>query len=100
MIGRLDGEARVTRLAMDERERVVAKREIRTEIDGLLQFAQGLVLTAAQPECPPHRPVRRRIMVVDEKAVAGRLEGAIAFSRAIAPALEGVLPMRERQAGI
>lgn len=95
MIGRFDGNAGIARLGMDERKKIVAKREVGTEPHGLLQLAEGLRLAVAQPERSPHRPVCRRILIVDEKALARRLEGAIAFSFAVAPALESALPMCE-----
>ncbi len=41
-----------------------------------------------------------RLVVVDQQAVAGALIGQRAFAVAVAPALEGILPVGEGQAGI
>ena len=88
------------RLRVDEGERVVAQREVRAQVDRPLQLDDGLVLAAAQPERPAHRPVRGRIAIVDHEALPGGFEGPVDFRLALRPALEGVLEMREGQAGI
>ena len=44
--------------------------------------------------------MRGRVVIVDEKALAGCLEGAVAFLFAVSPSLKGVLPMGEGQAGM
>ena len=76
------------------------EREIRAQIDRLLQLDDGLVLTAAQPERPAHGPVRRRVAIVDHETLSGRRESPFDLLVALRPALEGVLEMREGQAGI
>ena len=91
---------RIAGLRVDEGQRVVAEREVRAEIDRLLQLDDGLVLAAAQPQRPAHRPVRRRVAIVDHQALSGGREGPVDLRRALRPALEGVLEMREGQAGI
>ena len=91
---------RIAGLRVDEGERVVAQREVRAQVDRLLQLDDGLVVAAAQPERPAHGPVRGRVAIVDHEALPGGLEGPVDFRLALRPALEGVLEMREGQAGI
>ena len=100
VVGGLDGGARIAALRLDESQRVVAEREVRAELDRLLQLDDGLVLAAAQPERPAHGPVRGRVAIVDHEALPGGVEGAVDFRLALGPALEGVLEVREGQAGI
>ena len=57
-------------------------------------------MLAAQPERAAHRPVRGGIAVVGHQALPGGLEGAVDLRLALGPALEGVLEMREGEAGI
>ena len=78
----------------------MAEREVRAEIHGPFQLDERLVLAAAQPQGPAHGPVRGRIVIVDQKALAGGLVGELAFLFAVSPALKGVLPMGEGQAGM
>ena len=60
----------------------MAEREVRAEVHRLFQFEQRTVLLAAQPQGPAHGPVRGRIVVVDQQALAGPLEGlALSLSR-------------------
>ena len=91
---------RIARLRVDEGQRVVAEREVRAQVDRLLQLDDGLVVAAAQPQRPAHGPVRGRVAVVGHQALPGGLEGPVDLRLALRPALEGVLEMRERQAGI
>ena len=49
VVGRSDRSLRITRLAVDEGERVVAQREVRAQIHSLLQLDERLVLAVAQP---------------------------------------------------
>lgn len=100
LVGRPDGELRIVRPGVDEGDRVVAEREIRTELHGTLEFAKRLLLASANPERPPHGPVRGRILVIGQKALAGRVEGRADFLFAVFPALEGILPVGERHAGM
>ena len=100
MVGGRDGRARIAALRVDEGERVVTQREVRAQVDRPLQLDDGLVLAAAQPERPAHRPVRGRIAIVDHEALPGGLEGPLDLRLALRPALEGVLEVREGQAGI
>ena len=92
--------AGIAGLRVDEGQRVVAEREVRAEIDRLLQLDDRLVLAAAQPERPAHRPMRRRVAIVDHQALAGGLERPVDLRRALRPALEGVLEVREGEPGI
>ena len=91
---------RIAGLRVDEGKRVVAQREVRAQVDGLLQLDDGLVVAAAQPQRPAHGPVRGRVAIVDHQALPGGLEGPVDLRLALRPALEGVLEMREGQAGI
>ena len=50
VVGGLDSGKRIARLRMDESESVVAEREIRTKVDGLLQLADRFVVPAGEPE--------------------------------------------------
>ena len=49
VVGRFDRSLWVTRLAVDERQRIVAQREVRAQIHSLLQLDERLVLAVAQP---------------------------------------------------
>ena len=60
--------------AVDEGKRVVTEREVRAEIDRLLELDQRLILAAAQPQRPAHRPMRGRIAIVGHEALPGGLD--------------------------
>ena len=100
VIGGRNGSAWIAGLRVDECKRVMTQGEVRAQIDGLLQFDNGLVMTSAQPQRPAHGPVCRRVAVVHHEAVPGGLERPVDFRLALRPALECVLEMREGQAGI
>ena len=67
MVGRPDRGLRIARLRLDEGQRVVAEREVRAEVHRSLQRAERLVMAAAQPKGPSHRPMRRRVVLVDDR---------------------------------
>src|SRR5579883_2993677 len=57
-------------------------------------------MSAAEPKRSPHRPMRRRIVFVDDQAAPRDLQGTGRVVFAITPMLERALPMGERQAGV
>ena len=75
MVGGLDRGTRIARLRMYESEGVVAEREIRTKVHGLLQLTDRFVVAALQPKRPSHSPMRRGIVFVDDQAAACGLQG-------------------------
>ena len=99
-IGGCDRGLGIARLRVDEGQRVVASAKF-----GLRSMARSSSTTdwsmlAAQPQRPAHGPVRGRIAIVDHQALAGGVVGSLDLRLALRPALEGVLEMREGQAGI
>src|SRR5690606_19668207 len=83
MIHRPDGNPGVARLAMHEARGVVAKYEVRTEVDRQGEFAQRLALTSTQPQRTPHRPMGGRIAVVRQQALAGGFERLVDICQAL-----------------
>jgi hypothetical protein len=73
----------------------VRQREIRAEVDRLLQLDHRLIGIAAQPLGAPHRPVSGGVAIVGHQALPGRFERTIDFGCTLCPALERVLEMRE-----
>ena len=100
VVGGRDGGVRIAGLRLDEGQRVVTEREVRAQLDRLLQLDERLVLAAAQPQRPAHGPMRGRVAIVDHEALPGGLEGPLDLRLALRPALEGVLEVREGQARI
>ncbi len=100
MVGEPHGSPRIASLRMNEGQRVVAEREIRTEVDRLLQFDERLILMAAQPQGPAHGPVRAGIAVVGHQALTGGIEGTLDLRLAPGPSLKSVLEMGEGQTAI
>ncbi len=83
VIGGLDGRTRIAGLALDEAARVMTEREIRAQHQRFLDLHQRLVQLTAQPQRAAQRPVRRRIAIVGDEALARRLEArAISVWRA------------------
>src|SRR5262245_63932491 len=99
-IGGRDGGARMASLREDKCQRVMPQRKVRAQVDGPLQFDNGLIMAAAQPESAPHRPVRGRVAIVDHEALSGGFESSVDFRLAIRPALKRILEMREGKPGI
>src|SRR5579863_1374443 len=83
---------------MYESEGVVAEREVRTKVHGLLQLTDRFVVAALEPKCPSHCPMRRGIVFVDDQPAPCGLQGMGHVTFAIAPMLECALPMCERKA--
>ena len=100
VVGGLDRGTRIARLRMYESQGVVAEREVRTEVHGLLQFTDRFIVAALEPKRTSHRPMRRGIVFVDDQPAPCGLQrmGHVMF--AIAPMLERALPMGERKAGM
>src|SRR5947207_14187113 len=67
-----DRPTTIATLRVDERQRVVTESAVRAEIDGVLQFDDGLVVAAAQPERPAHRSVCGRCHV---RPIASEFDG-------------------------
>ncbi|MNS99182.1 hypothetical protein D3C72_1335790 [compost metagenome] len=85
---------------MDEAQGVVPQRKIRAQVHRALQFRQRWLLAAAQPQRPPHGPMRGGVAVVGGQALACGLVRQLHSRVLLAPALKSVLPMRERQPGV
>ena len=69
---------RIAGLRLHEGERVVAEREVRAEVDCPRQLASDSPVASPQPQRPAHGPVGGGVVIVDEQALAGRLEGPVA----------------------
>src|SRR5580698_3098766 len=83
---------------MYESEGVVAEREVRTDVNGLLQLADRFIVAALEPKRASHSPMRRGIMFVDDHTAPGGLQSVGHVMFAIAPMLKRALPMGERKA--
>ena len=100
VVGRRDRGVRVARLRVHERQRVMAHREIRAQVDGALVFANGLVEAPAQPQRAAHRPMRGRVAIVHHQALpAASYARSLSRSRST-QRLKSVLEMRERQSRV
>src|SRR3712207_9033263 len=60
VVGGRDGGTWIAGLRVDEGERVMTQGEVRAQLDGPLQFDDGLVMVALKPERSPHCPMRDR----------------------------------------
>ncbi|MNL33003.1 hypothetical protein D3C87_1548890 [compost metagenome] len=100
MVGRADRRFGVARLAVDEPKRVMTQREVRAQIHRAAQLRQRLILLAAQPQRPAHGPMRGRVAIIGDQTLPGCFKGQVDGGRLLAPALERILPMGERQARI
>src|SRR5580692_3898800 len=83
---------------MYESKGVVAEREVRTNVHGLLQLAQCFIVATLEPKRPSHSPMRRGIVFVDDHTAPSGLQGVGHVMFAIAPMLKRALPMGERKA--
>src|SRR5215475_8055854 len=83
---------------MYESESVMTQGEIRTQVYTLPQLYDCVVVPCAEPKRSSHRPVRRRIVFVDDQAPSRGLHGKYRVLFAIAPLLESALPMCEGKA--
>ena len=100
VIGEFDGRSSIAGLRLDKRKRVVAQREVRAQVNCCFQLDDGLIVLAPQPQGPAHSPVRGGITIVGHQAVPGCLERPVDLPFALRPALEGVVEMGERKAGV
>jgi hypothetical protein len=78
----------------------MAERETRAQIDRALELGKRLILAAVQPQSPAHGPMRRRVVIIGDEALARRRQSAGNVFLAVAPVLESALPMSEGEAGI
>src|ERR1700679_220126 len=85
---------------MYESEGVVAEREVRTKVHGLLQLTDRFAVAALEPKRPSHSPMRRGIVFVDDQAAPRGLQGMAHVMFAIAPMLKRALPVGERKASM
>src|SRR4051812_28087773 len=92
---------RIARLRVDERQRVVADREIRTKVDRHIELGQRLVLASGKPQRATEGTMRSGIAIVGREAPPGRLQCPSDFPVPLSRLQqEGVLEMRERQSGV
>jgi hypothetical protein len=70
---------------MYESEGVVAEREVRTKVHGLLQLTDRFVVAALEPKCPSHRPMRSGIVM------SGAVHAVFAIRYSLSPFIDALL---------